>query len=168
MGAIHAPGALAGVILGLCFAQADRTTGDVGLFFGAFVLVEILAMLSLGALGRHASRLAVIAPGGGDLRSVPGPPPLRGREPPRVAPDPPRGRGGGGLVYALAIAYLQDLLRERPGAGSSLIAVQRVAAERLATAVYGIGAALQGYATVGVLGAALAVAAVTAMLRLDR
>jgi hypothetical protein len=166
VGAIHAPGAIAGVILGLSFAKAGRPTGDVGLFFAAFVAVEIGATLSLGWLLRWAPRLLLIALGVATYAAFLACLPFAAASPLVWLLILPAGVGGG-LVYTLAIAYLQDLLRDRPGAGSSLIAVQRVAAEGLTTAVYGIGASLQGYATVGVLGAALAMAAVAAILRLD-
>jgi hypothetical protein len=166
VGAIHAPGAMAGVILGLSFAKAGRPTGDVGLFFAAFVAIEILATLSLGWLLRWAPRLLLVALGVVTYAAFLACLPFAAASPAVWLLTLPAGLGGG-LVYTLAIAYLQDLLRDRPGAGSSLIAVQRVAAEGLTTAVYGIGASLQGYATVGVLGATLAVAAVAAILRLD-
>jgi hypothetical protein len=166
VGAVQAPGAIGGVILGLCFAEAGRPTGDVGLFFGSFVAVEILATLSLGWFLRWLPRLPLIALGVMIYAAFLAALPFAAASPAVWLLILPAGLGGG-LVYTLAIAYLQDLLRERPGAGSSLIAVQRVAAEGLTTAVYGIGASLQGYATVGVLGAALAVAAVATILRLD-
>lgn len=166
MGAVHAGGAIAGIVLGLVFARAGRPVGDVGLFFGLFVAVEIAATLGVGLLVRHVPRLVLVAAGtvvyAAFLASLP-----------FLAASAwvwvlilPAGVGGA-LIYTLAIGYLQDLLAARPGAGASLIALQRVSAEGLTTAVYGIGAYVQGYATVAVLGGVVAVAAVAAILRLD-
>ena len=167
MGAVQCGGAVSGVILGLLFARTGRGTGDVGLFFGLFVAVEILGTLATGVLARRIPRLRLISTGVGlyavFLVLLP-----------FVAGGPwlwtlilPAGLGGA-LIYTLGIAYLQDLLHARPGAGGSLIAVQRVASEGLTTAIYGLGAWMQGYATVSILGAVLTLAAMGAVLRLDR
>ena len=167
MGAIQCGGAVSGVILGLLFARTGRETGDVGLFFGLFVAVEILGTLATGALARHVPRLTLIATGVGLYAVFLVLLPFVAGGPWLWALILPAGLGGA-FIYTLAIAYLQDLLHTRPGAGASLIAVQRVASEGLTTAIYGLGAWAQGYATVSILGAILTLAAMSAVLRLDR
>jgi SET family sugar efflux transporter-like MFS transporter len=166
MGAVHAGGAIAGIVLGLLFARAGRSVGDVGLFFGLFVAVEIAGTLAVGALVRRLPRLGLVAAGTAIYATFLGLLPF-------LAPTPwvwvltlPAGIGGA-LIYTLAIAYLQDLLAARPGAGASLIALQRVSAEGLTTAVFAVGAFVQGYATVSVMGGLLAIAAMAVILRLD-
>lgn len=167
VGAMHAGPAVMGVILGLLFARVGRDPGDVGLFFGVFVAVEIAGNLLAGRLGRRRPRLPLIALGVGLYALYLGALPF-------LAPTPwlwllilPAGIGGG-LIFPLAIGYLQDLMARRPGAGGSLIAVQRIAAESLSTGVFAAGTALQGYATVALLAAAAILAAAAALLRLDR
>ncbi len=167
VGAIHSGSAVAGVILGLLFAQVGRGAGDVGLFFGLFVAWEVLGTLAAGALVRTVPRLRLI--GMGILLYA-----LFLALLPFLADTRwlwllilPAGIGGG-LLYTLAIGYLQDLLAQRPGAGGSLIAVQRVAAEGLSTAIFGFGAWVQGYATVSLMAAGTILLAMTALLWLDR
>lgn len=72
------------------------------------------------------------------------------------------------MIFTLVIAYLQDLLTARPGAGGSLLALQKVSADGLTTGAYAVGAWAQGYATVAVLGAAISLAAMATLLRLHR
>lgn len=167
MGAVQAGGAVSGIILGLLFTRAGREAGDVGLFFGLFVAVEIGGTLAVGLLARRVPRLVLIATGVGLYALFLLLLPFLAGSAWLWALVLPAGLGGA-FIYTLAIGYLQDLLHARPGAGASLIAVQRVAAEGLTTAIYGIGAALQGYATVSILGALLTLAAMGAILQLDR
>ncbi|MDP3863059.1 MAG: hypothetical protein Q8Q63_15910 [Phaeovulum sp.] len=75
---------------------------------------------------------------------------------------------GGALVMTLPIAYLQDLLGARPGAGVSLLAVQRLAGDIFAAAAFALGTWIAGYAFVAVLGAGLAIAGITTLWLLDR
>ena len=75
---------------------------------------------------------------------------------------------GGAFIYALAIGYLQDLLGKRAGAGSSLIALQRLSSDGLSALIFAIGAALSGYGLVMVMGAVTISAAMIAILWLDR
>jgi MFS family permease len=175
IGALHAGPALAGMLLGLAFAAAGRPPGHLGYFFGLFVALEIAATLALPRLLGRLGRLTVIGLGvglyAGFLLLLA---PLAG-SPWLWALVLPAGIGGG-LIFTLAIAYLQDLLGRRPGAGGSLLAVQRIAAEGLAIAAFAGGtaavalaggSALVGYAAAGALGALAILAAMAALLRLD-
>lgn len=168
IGAIHSGTALSGVLLGLVLDQASgRGPGDVGLFFALFVAIEIWVTLSIGTLRRYLRRLYIIAIGvftyAAFLALLP-----------FFAPSwllwtliVPAGAGGA-LIYALAIGYLQDLLGSRAGAGSSLIALQRIAADGLCALVFALGAALAGYWLAAVLGAIVMSLAMVAILWLDR
>jgi MFS family permease len=166
IGAIQSGSAIVGIILGLLFAAVGRGTGDVGLFFGLFVVLEVVGTLSAGLLVRRLPRLLLIATGVALYAFFLALLPFLADTAWLWALILPAGLGGG-LIYPLAIAYLQDLLAERPGAGGSLIAVQRVAAEGLTTAIFGLGAWAQGYATVALLGAGAVLLAMGAILRLD-
>lgn len=167
LGVVHTGGALAGTLIGLLFARVGRSPGDVGIFFGLFVGFEVLGTLAVGALVRHVPRLWLIATGVGLYAGFLVLLPFLAHTSWLWLLIVPAGLGGG-LIYTLAIAYLQDLLAARPGAGSSLIAVQQVAAQGLTTAIYGVGAWAQGYATVALLGASASVLAMGAILRIDR
>jgi SET family sugar efflux transporter-like MFS transporter len=166
VGAIHAGPATMAVLVGLVFAAAGRGAGDVGLFFGLFVAVEVAGTLLAGALAPRLPRLGLIAAGAALYA-------LFLALLPVLAPTPwlwllvlPVGLGGG-LVFTLAIAYLQDLLAARPGAGGSLLAVQRVVAEGLSATLFGLGSWAGGYAAVGLLAAAATLLATVALLRID-
>ncbi|MBI1417483.1 MAG: hypothetical protein GC146_09705 [Limimaricola sp.] len=168
VGAIHSGSAIAGVILSLVFEQAaHRTTADVGLFFGIFVAIEVAVTLSVGQVLKLLPRLKIIALGAVTyaifLLLLPW-----------VAPTPyvwlltiPAGAGGA-LIYALAIGYLQDLLGARAGAGSSLLAVMRIAADGLCAAIFAVGTWLGGYSLVAIMGATTMVLAISLILWLDR
>jgi hypothetical protein len=166
VGAFHGGAALNGALLGLTFADAGRGLGDVGVFFGAFVAVEIAATLRLGPVLRRLGRLRTVALGVAIYAAFLVLLPV-------LAPGPwvwalilPAGVGGA-LIYALSLAYVQDLLAERPGAGASLTALQRVSQDGLAAGLFALGTAVQGYGTVAVLGAVATVLAVAALLRLE-
>ncbi|MFZ1662068.1 MAG: hypothetical protein WAT77_08910, partial [Paracoccaceae bacterium] len=68
----------------------------------------------------------------------------------------------------LPIAYLQDLMADRPGAGASLIAVQRICGDATYAAAFAIGTALSGYGFAAVLGAMAAVTSGLFLWLLDR
>lgn len=166
IGAIHAGPAVMGILVGLVLAKAGRPLGDVGLFFGLFVAVEVAATLIAGALAPRLPRLLLIGAGVGSYALFLVLLPFLAATPWLWALVLPVGVGGG-LIFTLAIAYLQDLLARRPGAGGSLLAVQRVAAEGLAVTLYGLGAWAQGYALVSLLAAGAILLAMAALLRLD-
>lgn len=167
VGALHVAPALTGIVLGLVFAQAGRPASQVGLFFGAFVLVEIVVSLLLGRIARGRDRLAVIGAGAALYAAFHVLLPL-------LAPTPwvwaltLLAGAGGGLIFTLAIAYLQDLLAHRPGAGASLLAVQGLASNGLTTLAYGAGTWAGGYAAAGALAALVMLLALLTLLRLDR
>jgi MFS family permease len=167
IGALHAGGAIAGVILGLVFAEAGRGADQLGLFFSVFVAVEVLSMLAAGAWLSHLSRLTLLVAGtvlyAVFLLLLP-----------LLA-----GSGwvwaltlfvgaGGALIYLPALGYLQDLLGKRAGAGASLIALQRLSSDGLSAAIYAFGAWAAGYWLVAVLGAMVTLAAVAITVWLDR
>ncbi|MFZ3580641.1 MFS transporter [Loktanella sp. DJP18] len=168
IGAIHSGSALAGVIVGLLLnAVPGRGPGDVGAFFAIFVVIEIFVTLSIGALRRRFRRLHIIAAGvfiyAFGMVLLP------------FYADSfvlwllclPFGVGGA-MIYALAIGYLQDQLGTRAGAGASLLALQQIAAQGLSALVFALGAALGGYGVAAIMGAVVMVAAMLAILSLDK
>jgi predicted MFS family arabinose efflux permease len=75
---------------------------------------------------------------------------------------------GGAVILTVPIAYLQDLLAERPGTGASLMAVQRLAGEVIAAACFAVGTSVAGYGTVAVLGVGIALLGAAALWWADR
>jgi hypothetical protein len=168
MGAVHSGSTLMGVILALVFTQTEgRTAGDVGIFFGAFVALEILVMLSVGSLVKYFRRLHIIAAGAVFYALFMGLLPV-------MAPYPAVWlliipvAVGGGLLYGLSISYLQDLLGDRAGAGASLVTLQRVVSHALATLIFAAGAALSGYGLAAFMGAVMILCGAAMLLYMDR
>jgi hypothetical protein len=81
----------------------------VGLFFGLFIAVEVAAHAARRRPRPALPRLRLIARGRRQLRAVPRAPAVPRRDPLAWALVLPVGLGGG-LIFTLAIAYLQDLL----------------------------------------------------------
>jgi predicted MFS family arabinose efflux permease len=75
---------------------------------------------------------------------------------------------GGAITLTVPIAYLQDLLADRPGAGASLMALQRLAGEVIAALCFALGTALAGYGLVAALGVAVSVFGAAALWLADR
>lgn len=75
---------------------------------------------------------------------------------------------GGAVTLTVPIAYLQDLLADRPGAGASLMAVQRLAGDVIAATCFALGTTLAGYGTVAILGVAASLIGAAALLLADR
>ena len=167
VGALHSGGALAGVIIGLSFAAAGRGPDDVGLFFGVFVAFEIAATLCVGSLVRILPRMAIIGGGVCIYASfIALIPQLAGSAWVWLLVIP--GGAGGGLFYALAITYLQELLGKRAGAGASLIALQRISSDGLCAGIFAFGTWVSGYGLVGLLGGLAMVVSLVALIWLDR
>jgi MFS family permease len=167
VGILQAGGAMSGILVGLTFAEAGRDTGDVSLFFAAFVGVEVLGSVMVGWFLRFGSRAKLIACGVGLYAAY-----LIAL--PVLAPTPwvwalvvPAGLGGG-LIYPLVIAYLADLLGTRAGAGASLLSLGRIGQDGISAGSFWLGTALAGYGLAAVLGAAGSLIALVLMTWLDR
>jgi hypothetical protein len=75
---------------------------------------------------------------------------------------------GGAVVLTLPMAYLQDLMAMRPGAGASLMALQKLIGDAVCAAVFALGTGLGGYGLAAALGAGLAVAGAASLWAMDR
>ena len=155
------------VLIGLIFGQAGRPEGDVALFVGGVAGMEVPFMLALPLALRLASRRMLIAGGaviyGGWLAALPW---LAGSAWVWFLILP--AALGGAAVLTLPIAYLQDLLSDRPGAGASLIALQKVTGDGACALAFVAGTALSGYGLAAVLAAGLACAGGLGLAWVDR
>lgn len=75
---------------------------------------------------------------------------------------------GGAVILTVPIAYLQDLLADRPGAGSSLMSLQQLIGSVLAALCFGLGTAVSGYGLVSALGVLVSLAGAVALVMADR
>jgi predicted MFS family arabinose efflux permease len=75
---------------------------------------------------------------------------------------------GGAVTLTVPIAYLQDLLADRPGAGASLMALQRLAGDVIAATCFALGTSLAGYGTVALLGVTASLVGAAALWAAER
>ena len=148
-------------------AEIGRSTADVALYVGLVAGLEVPFMLALPRLVRGMNRPALILAGAA-LYGV------------HVALLPVLAESalvwalvlpaaiGGAVTLTVPIAYLQDLLADRPGAGASLMAVQRLAGDVIAALCFAVGTALAGYGLVTTLGVAVSMAGALALWLADR
>ncbi|MBD3788276.1 MAG: MFS transporter, partial [Sphingomonadales bacterium] len=71
-------------------------------------------------------------------------------------------------VLTQPMAYLQELLAARPGAGASLMALQKLAGDVFCAATFALGTMLGGYTAAALIGAALALIGAGGLWALDR
>lgn len=75
---------------------------------------------------------------------------------------------GGTAAISLPISYFQDLLRDRPGAASAMLALQRLVADILGASVFALGTWIGGYETVAVMSATLTLTGAGLLYLADR
>ncbi len=148
-------------------AEVGRGTADVALYVGLVAGLEVPFMLLIPSLTRGIPRTRLIFAGAA-LYCV------HVALLPVLAPSPfvwllilPAAVGGA-VTLTVPIAYLQDLLSDRPGAGASLMAVQRLAGDVIAATCFALGTTLAGYGTVALLGVAASFIGAAALWMADR
>ncbi len=147
--------------------EVARSTADVAIYVGLVAGLEVPFMLLLPNLTRGSSRTRLIFAGaalyGIHVALLPvlvGSPLVWLLVIPAAI--------GGAITLTVPIAYLQDLLADRPGAGASLMAVQRLAGDVIAAACFAIGTAVAGYGAVAILGVVASLIGAAALLAADR
>lgn len=147
--------------------EVGRGTQDVALYVGLVAGLEVPFMLVLPSMSRGLPRTRLILAGAA-LYSV------HLALLPVLAGSPfvwllvlPAAIGGA-VTLTVPIAYLQDLLADRPGAGAALMAVQRLAGDATAATCFALGTALAGYGTVALLGVVASLLGAAALWAADR
>lgn len=167
---LGAVGGLVGLYMaltGLTFAAAGRTEGEIGWFVGTVAGAEVPFMLMLAQVQHRIRRESLIAIGTGIYAChVALLPVLAGSALVWFLILP--AALGGAMILTLPIAYLQDLMADRPGAGSSLMALQRITADGCAALAFAVGTTFAGYGLAALIGAAMALLAAAALWHLDR
>jgi MFS transporter, SET family, sugar efflux transporter len=148
-------------------AEVGRGTADVALYVGLVAGLEVPVMLMLPRLTRGWDRTWLILIGA-LLYAVHVAllPVLSGSWAVWLLVLP--AAVGGAVTLTVPIAYLQDLLAERPGAGASLMAVQRLAGDVIAALCFALGTLVAGYGVVAMLGVIVSIAAAIALWAADR
>jgi MFS transporter, SET family, sugar efflux transporter len=168
LGAVFAASTVNMAVLSLVMVPAvGRGTGDVALYAGLVAGLEVPFMLILPALTRGWNRTVLIL-GGAALYAVPVAlmPVIAGS--PLVWLLVLPAAAGGAVTLTVPIAYLQNLLADRPGAGASLMAVQRLAGDVIAALCFATGTAVAGYGAVALLGVAVSLLGAAALWQADR
>ncbi len=168
MGAINACAMLYFVLIGLVFeASPIRDASDVALYVGMVAGWEVPCLILLPRLVARISRSTLIAVGaaayGFHVLLMP------------IWVDTPMlwlgtliaGVGGTAFI-GLSITYYQDLLQDRPGAASAMLALQKLVADVLGASAFAIGMALGGYQTVAVMAFVLTLGGALALYWADR
>jgi MFS transporter, SET family, sugar efflux transporter len=147
--------------------EVGRGTKDVALYVGLVAGLEVPFMLLIPSLTRGIPRTRLIFAGAALYC-------LHVALLPVMAGSPyvwllvlPAAIGGA-VTLTVPIAYLQDLLADRPGAGASLMAVQRLAGDVIAATCFALGTTLAGYGTVALLGVAASLIGAAALWIADR
>ncbi|KIC48772.1 MFS transporter [Tateyamaria sp. ANG-S1] len=74
---------------------------------------------------------------------------------------------GAGIVLSIPIGYVQNLVADRAGAGSSLLSVNHFGGAIIASAIFAAGSSVTDYQGVATMGAAIAIAASAVLFVLD-
>ncbi len=168
LGAVQAAGTVYIAIVSLVLVPAvGRDTADVALYVGLVAGLEVPFMLLLPGLTRGMDRTRLILAGAALyavhvalLPVLAGSPLLWLLVIPAAV--------GGAVTLTVPIAYLQDLLADRPGAGASLLAIQRLAGDVIAALCFALGTLLAGYGAVALLGVAVSLLGALALVLADR
>ena len=155
------------VLLSLVFAVTPgRSTGDVALFVGLVAGWEVPFMLALPLVTHRFRRTTLIAAGAALYATYLALMPI-------LAPYaavwvlPLLAGFAGGAILTLPVAYLQDLMSQRPGTGASLIALQKVTSDTTCAIIFATGTWAGGYAHAATLGAMVMLISVTTLLIVD-
>lgn len=168
MGIISSSFVIYFILISLVFeASPTRDASDVALYVGIVAGWEVPLLVFIPRLLAYFSRSALIAIGASfyalHLLLMP------------IWVDTPwlwagtliAGLGGTAFI-GLTIGYYQDLLRDRPGAAGSMLALQKLVADLLGAAGFAIGMAFGGHQTVAILAFALTLGGALALWLADR
>ncbi|OCX66652.1 hypothetical protein BFP70_00350 [Thioclava sp. SK-1] len=168
LGAINSTIVLYMVLVGLVFLHLpNRGASDVAIYAGVIAGLEVPLMLALPVVAAQLSRMTLILCGT-ILYAL-----HLALLPILAATDwvwalTILAAAGGAVILTQPMAYLQDLLGTRPGAGASLLSLQTLIGDTVAAAIFAIGAGFAGYGVVAILGASVAVLACVSLWSVDR
>jgi MFS transporter, SET family, sugar efflux transporter len=168
LGAVVSVGTVYWAVLGLVLVPGvGRDEADVALYLALVAAAEVPFMMAVPRLSRGISRPAAMLMGTAiflihllGLSVLAGSPFLWLLVVPAAL--------GGSFILTLPIAYLQDLMADRPGTSSSLLAVQKLTGDLMAAGCFALGTTLSGYGLVTILDGILALGGALALVLVDR
>ena len=168
LGAVFSASTVYMAIISLIMTPAvGRSTADVAIYVGLVAGLEVPFMLMIPSLTRAIPRTRLIFAGAALYCVHVALLPILVATPFVWLLVLPAAIGGA-VTLTVPIAYLQDLLADRPGAGASLMALQRLAGDVTAATCFALGTALAGYGTVALLGVAASLIGAAALWAVDR
>ncbi len=147
--------------------EVGRGPQDVALYVALVAGLEVPFMLAMPMLSRHLPRTPLIVAGTAVYVTHIALMPLLAASGWLWVLVLPAAIGGA-VTLTLPIAYLQDLLSDRPGTGAALMALQRLAGEIIAALCFAVGTAVSGYGLAALLGSLAALAGAGALWLVDR
>ncbi|WP_330217727.1 MFS transporter [Allorhizobium undicola] len=159
---------ISGIVLPLVITgPAGAGPSDVGIIVGLIAFLEIPFILLWGTLERHSSSVHVLVLGGlvycvylcllGYARA-----------PWHVYALTPVAGLGAGAIISIPISYLQNLLADRPGLGSSLIAINIFASAGFGSLLFAAGTSLSTYSGTALLAAFAGLCGIAALIYLEK
>jgi SET family sugar efflux transporter-like MFS transporter len=168
LGAVNAAATLYLAIVSLVMVAAvGRGAADVALYVGLVAGLEVPFMLMLPGLTRGIPRTVLIFCGAALYAVHVALLPVLAGSPAVWFLILPAAIGGA-ITLTVPIAYLQDLLSERPGAGASLMAIKRLVGDVIAALCFALGTIFAGYTLVAWLGVTVSLIGAGALWWADR
>ena len=168
LGALASAGNLYMVLVSLVFdASPVRGAADVALYVGLIAGWEVPAMLILPRFAHKLRRSTLLALGAvlycTHLLALP------------ILSDTPYlwimplfAGVGGAVIITTPIAYFQDLLAERPGTASAMLAVQKLVADMMTAGCFAIGSQIGGFEVVALIGGGVSLLGAFGLYCVDR
>jgi len=155
------------ILLGLLILNnLGGSEADVGWFAGGVALTEAPIMLIVAMALRHVNRSAMLLLGAviycgflATLGTMPGIQAAWGMIIPAGI--------GAGILLSVTVGYVQDLVAERPGAGSSLVSVSHFGGTMFASVVFATAALFTDYQGTAVIGCVLGICAGLLLFLID-
>lgn len=145
------------ILLGLLILNnINGTEADVGWFAGGVALVEAPVMIGIALILKHFTRSAVLLFGCVIYASFLFMLPLQTGMSAAWWLILPAGFGAG-ILLSVTVGYVQDLVTDRPGAGSSLVAVTHFGGILIASATFAAAGVITDYQGTAWIGAVIAV-----------
>jgi hypothetical protein len=146
--------------------KAGGSVRDIGIVIGLVALLEIVFILFWGMVERWMSSVSALALGAVLYALYMG---LQGLVTAtwQVYALIPLSGFAAAAIISLPITYLQDLIADRPGLGSSLIAVNIFLSAGLSALVFAIGTRIGDYGLTSILSAVVGLAGVVLLMCLD-
>lgn len=160
---LHVNDAVRPLIISL---KAGGSVSDIGLVIGIVALLEIVFILFWGISERWLSPVSALAAGAVLYVAYMTLQGLVSETWQAYALTPLSGFAAAAII-SLPITYLQHLIDDRPGLGSSLIAVNIFVSAGLSSAVFAIGTRIGDYGFTSILGAVVGLAGILLLILLD-